>query len=85
MEQWTGEFSFTLPPKSRTPEVTRASSHRYESAVVAMAKQKVTLEVLSYHATAPKEEALKLRVGFKNQSEAVRLNQTNPILQVGTY
>lgn len=36
--------------------------HRYESAVVAMAKQKVTLEVLSYHATAPKDEAEKLKV-----------------------
>jgi len=32
----------------------------YEAAMVAMAKQQVTLEVLSYHATAPLEEAVKL-------------------------
>jgi dual 3',5'-cyclic-AMP and -GMP phosphodiesterase 11 len=32
----------------------------YERAVVAMAKQQVTLEVLSYHATAPLEEAARL-------------------------
>jgi len=32
----------------------------YESAMLAMAKQQVTLEVLSYHATAPLEEAVKL-------------------------
>jgi len=32
----------------------------YEAAIVAMAKQQVTLEVLSYHATAPLEEAVKL-------------------------
>jgi hypothetical protein len=29
-----------------------------------MAKQRVTLEVLSYHATAPAEEALKLKVSL---------------------
>ena len=32
----------------------------YEKAVVAMAKQQVTLEVLSYHATSPLEDAVKL-------------------------
>lgn len=32
----------------------------YEAAMVAMAKQQVTLEVLSYHATAPLEEAVAL-------------------------
>ena len=37
---------------------------RYEKAIVAMAKQRVTLEVLSYHATAPAEEALKLKVSL---------------------
>lgn len=31
----------------------------YESVVKSMAKQKVTLEILSYHATAPVEEAEK--------------------------
>ena len=35
---------------------------RYEKAIVAMAKQCVTLEVLSYHATAPVEEAYRLTV-----------------------
>ena len=35
---------------------------RYEKAIVAMAKQRVTLEVLSYHATAPAEDANKLKV-----------------------
>lgn len=35
---------------------------RYEKAIIAMAKQRVTLEVLSYHATAPAEEANKLKV-----------------------
>lgn len=32
----------------------------FEKAVMAMAKQQVTLEVLSYHATAPLEEAIQL-------------------------
>jgi len=34
--------------------------HMYEKTVLAMAKQQVTLEVLSYHATAALEEAQKL-------------------------
>lgn len=34
----------------------------YESAMRAIAKQQVALEVLSYHATAPAEEALRLKV-----------------------
>lgn len=37
---------------------------RYEKAIVAMAKQRVTLEVLSYHATAPAEDATKLKVNI---------------------
>lgn len=36
----------------------------YERAVVAIAKQSVTLEVLSYHATASLEDAQRLRVGI---------------------
>lgn len=36
---------------------------RYEKAVIAMAKQSVTLEVLSYHASASLEDAQRLRVG----------------------
>lgn len=38
------------------------SPFRYERAVVAMAKQSVTLEVLSYHASASLEDAQRLRV-----------------------
>ena len=35
---------------------------------MAMAKQRVTLEVLSYHATAPLEEAIRLRVSDMTNS-----------------
>lgn len=38
------------------------NTHMYEKAIVAMAKQSVTLEVLSYHASASIEDALRLRV-----------------------
>lgn len=37
------------------------NTHMYERAVVAIAKQSVTLEVLSYHATASLEDAQRLR------------------------
>jgi hypothetical protein len=37
---------------------------RYEKAVIAMAKQSVTLEVLSYHASASLEDAQRLRVSY---------------------
>lgn len=37
---------------------------RYEKAVTAMAKQSVTLEVLSYHASASLDDAQRLRVGY---------------------
>lgn len=37
---------------------------RYEKAVIAMAKQSVTLEVLSYHASASLEDAQRLRVAI---------------------
>ncbi|XP_034935984.1 dual 3',5'-cyclic-AMP and -GMP phosphodiesterase 11 isoform X2 [Chelonus insularis] len=37
------------------------NTHMYERAVIAMAKQSVTLEVLSYHASASLEDAQKLR------------------------
>ncbi|XP_025837140.1 dual 3',5'-cyclic-AMP and -GMP phosphodiesterase 11 isoform X2 [Agrilus planipennis] len=37
------------------------NTHMYERAVVAIAKQSVTLEVLSYHATASLEDAQKLK------------------------
>lgn len=38
------------------------NTHMYEKAITAMAKQSVTLEVLSYHASASLEDAVKLRV-----------------------
>ncbi|XP_066137581.1 dual 3',5'-cyclic-AMP and -GMP phosphodiesterase 11 isoform X2 [Euwallacea fornicatus] len=37
------------------------NTHMFEKAMVAIAKQNVTLEVLSYHATASMDDALKLR------------------------
>lgn len=40
------------------------NTHMYEKAMVAIAKQNVTLEVLSYHATASLEDAQRLRVKF---------------------
>lgn len=40
------------------------NTHMYERAVVAIAKQSVTLEVLSYHATATLEDAQRLRVSL---------------------
>lgn len=41
------------------------SSCRYEKAVIAMAKQSVTLELLSYHASATLEDAIRLKVSNK--------------------
>lgn len=38
------------------------NTYMYERAIVAIAKQNVTLEVLSYHATATLQDAQKLRV-----------------------
>lgn len=38
------------------------NTHMYEKAIVAMAKQSVTLEVLSYHASASMDDAGRLRV-----------------------
>jgi dual 3',5'-cyclic-AMP and -GMP phosphodiesterase 11 len=40
----------------------------YEKAIVAMAKQSVTLEVLSYHASASTDDALRLRVNTEKNS-----------------
>ncbi|XP_070499705.1 dual 3',5'-cyclic-AMP and -GMP phosphodiesterase 11-like isoform X3 [Chironomus tepperi] len=37
------------------------NTHMYEKAIVAMAKQSVTLEVLSYHASATTDDAVRLR------------------------
>lgn len=45
---------------------------RYEKAVIAMAKQSVTLEVLSYHASASLEDAQRLRVSMFSQCISVR-------------
>ena len=46
----------------------------YEKAVVAMAKQQVTLEVLSYHATAPLDEAVKLARQKIPSAQALKLH-----------
>jgi len=46
---------------------------RYEKAVIAMAKQSVTLEVLSYHASASLEDAQRLRVSRVQVSNEVVL------------
>lgn len=40
------------------------NTHMYEKAIVAMAKQSVTLEVLSYHASATIDDAVRLRVSI---------------------
>lgn len=40
------------------------NTHMYEKAIVAMAKQSVTLEVLSYHSSASTDDAVRLRVSF---------------------
>lgn len=49
----------------------------YEKAMVAMAKQQVTLEVLSYHASAPVEEATNLARQKIPSAQALRLNAFN--------
>lgn len=49
------------------------NTHMYEKAMIAMAKQKVTLEVLSYHAAAPKENALRLMKMKVPSSQALHL------------
>lgn len=43
------------------------NTHMYEKAIIAMAKQSVTLEVLSYHASASIDDANKLRVNINNK------------------
>lgn len=48
------------------------NTHMYEKAVVAIAKQSVTLEVLSYHATATIEDAQRLRVRRQRCETSVR-------------
>lgn len=67
------DFQVFHPKLIGYPFVSRlffCSTHscRYEKAIVAMAKQRVTLEVLSYHATAPVEDASKLKVIFLKSS-----------------
>ncbi|CAG7733848.1 unnamed protein product [Allacma fusca] len=50
------------------------NTRMYEKAVMAMAKQRVTLEVLSYHATAPLEEAIHLRDAVVPSAQHFRLH-----------
>ncbi|XP_077546294.1 dual 3',5'-cyclic-AMP and -GMP phosphodiesterase 11-like [Haemaphysalis longicornis] len=49
------------------------NTQMYEKVVKAMAKQRVTLEVLSYHASAPLEEALKLSECMLPSMQSLRL------------
>lgn len=53
---------FEITVLSVSHNVTSCIFGRYEKAVIAMAKQSVTLEVLSYHASASLEDAQRLRV-----------------------
>ncbi|XP_035703094.1 dual 3',5'-cyclic-AMP and -GMP phosphodiesterase 11 isoform X2 [Folsomia candida] len=50
------------------------NTRMYEKAVIAMAKQTVTLEVLSYHASAPLEEAHHLRESIIPSAQFFRLH-----------
>jgi hypothetical protein len=43
-----------------------ANTQMYEKAIKAMAKQRVTLEVLSYHASAQEDEAHKVAVSLRS-------------------
>lgn len=54
------------------------NTHMYEKAIIAMAKQSVTFEVLSYHASASIEDAKRLRVSgllLSILKQFIRLNQ----------
>jgi GAF domain len=53
-----------IPQRARVKLLHVIDFCRYENAVVAMAKQSVTLEVLSYHASASLDEALRLKVSY---------------------
>ncbi|XP_067136235.1 LOW QUALITY PROTEIN: dual 3',5'-cyclic-AMP and -GMP phosphodiesterase 11-like [Centruroides vittatus] len=50
------------------------NTQMYEKAIKAMAKQRVTLEVLSYHATAPLEEAYRLKKALVPSTQAYKLH-----------
>lgn len=49
----------------------------YEKVVKAMAKQKVTFEILSYHATSPREESFSLSKAIIPSTQALRLTDLN--------
>jgi hypothetical protein len=53
---------------------------RYEKAVIAMAKQSVTLEVLSYHASASLEDAQRLRVSCVQANNKAKLKKSKIII-----
>ncbi|KAF4521720.1 hypothetical protein B566_EDAN012168 [Ephemera danica] len=50
------------------------NTHMYEKAIVAMAKQSVTLEVLSYHASASLEEAIRLKTALIPSAQKLYLH-----------
>lgn len=55
------------------------NTHMYEKAIVAMAKQSVTLEVLSYHASATMDEAHRLRVSCKKKLMQKKTNEYSKV------
>ena len=51
----------------------------YEKAVRAVAKQRVALEVLSYHASAPPEDVVRIKVGIFHYRKQAGLLKTEPL------
>jgi hypothetical protein len=47
------------------------NTHMYETAVRASAKQRVAIEVLSYHVSAPSDECAKVKVNISISSTGV--------------
>lgn len=60
------------------------NTHMYEKAIVAMAKQSVTLEVLSYHASATTDDAVRLMVKFQRHTFFHMLNFSNKFINAST-
>lgn len=56
------------------------NTHMYEKAIVAMAKQSVTLEVLSYHASASTDDAVRLMVSIIFNGDELRHVDIFPFL-----
>lgn len=54
---------------------------RYEKAIIAMAKQSVTLELLSYHASASLEDAQRLKVSVEGSKKRVAVSSLHRTLE----